>query len=398
MPTLAPLFPNQQRQASCSAFQHKPKSHFAVSYCKGHNMSNPWRFFAALTFIVFIAVPSIGQAPPPEIRFDVLTDVGPVPAPPTCSCVTQPFRVMRLRPGWGYGSGPAAPDTDAPPSRAERTIQRERDRETVASVQTNVDDGLAGNNAASFSMAMELTTGTALKRDDVEAAKWFFLAASQGHENAYVQLGHRYHRGLGLEQSDAAAAYWFYQGATHGDRLAMIALGGLYAAGRGVLQDWSVAVSWWRKANDHRFLGDAYACGLGVAQDSEHAAREYQQGADDGEMSSAIQLGHMHAGRCAAAPDDALAFKWYEKAAQQGYPEAQVALADLLLQNRGEGGAITAYMWARLAELRVHDGALQTLAAKYAAAAARRLSPVEIAGTDTMVKEMIADGNRAMNK
>src|SRR4029453_7709861 len=255
-------------------------------------MSNPRPPFGAVFLIVIIAVPLSGQAPTPELKFDVLTDVGPVPAPPTCGCVTQPFKIMRSRPGSGYGGGPAAPDTDAPP--------------------------------------------TALKRDDVEAARWFLLAANQGHQNAYVQLGHRYHRGLGLQQSDDAAAYWFYQGATHGDRLGMIALGSLYAAGRGVPQAWKVPVSWGRKAKHHRFIGDAYACGVGVARNNERAVREYQLGADDGDMSSAIQLGHMHAGRCAAPSDDDLAYKWYDKAAHQGYPEAQVALASLALQDRVE--------------------------------------------------------------
>lgn len=352
----------------------------------------------ALALIAVIAAPLTGQAPPPEVRFDVLTDVGPVPAPATCGCVTQPFQVLRLRPGWGYGYGPAAPDTDATPSLEQRRIQWERERETVASLQMSATDGLEGNDASSFHMGMELTTGTAVKRNDVEAAKWFMLAANQGHQNAQVQLGHRYHRGLGLPQNDEAAAYWFYRGATQGDTLGMIALGSLYAAGRGVPQDWKTAVSWWRKANHHRFIGDAYACGLGVATNNERALREYQKGADSGDMSSAIQLGHMHAGRCATPADDELAFKWYDKAAHGGYPEAQVALATLLLQDRAEGGPISAYMWARLAELRLADGALRTLAGKRAAEAARRLSPPQIAGTDTLIKNMIATGSEPMNR
>ena len=322
-------------------------------------MSQPGRAFLALMLIVIIAAPLIAQAPPPELRFDVLTDVGLIPAPPTCGCITQPFQVMRIRPGSGYGGGPAAPDTDAPPSRDERQIQGERDRETVESLLTNINDG---------------------------------------HQNAYVQLGHRYHRGLGLQQSDEAAAYWFYRGATRGDRVGMIALGSLYAAGRGVPQDWKIAVSWWRKANHHRFIGDAYACGLGVARNNERAVREYQQGADDGDMSSAVQLGHMHAGRCASPADDELAYKWYDRAAHQGYPEAQVALASLVLQDRAEGGPISAYMWAKLAELRLPYGQLRTLAANRAAEAARRLSPPQIASTDLLVKNMITTGSELMNK
>jgi len=304
--------------------------------------------------IVALATSLTAQAPPPELRFDVLTDVGPVLAPPTCGCITQPFKVVRIRPGWGYGGGPAAPDTDALPVSNER--------------------------------------------NDVNAAKGFLLAANQGHQSAYVQLGHRYLRGLGLEQSDEAAAYWFFQGANHGDRLGMIALGSLYAAGRGVPQDWKIAVSWWRKASHHRFLGDAYACGLGVTRNNERAVGEYQQGADGGDMSSAIQLGHMHAGKCAVPADDDLAYKWYDMAAHQGYPEAQVALASLALQERTDGGPISAYMWARLAELRLPAGELRTLAAKRAEEAARRLSPPQIANTDVLVKNMIATGSEPMNR
>ncbi|HEU4938191.1 MAG TPA: tetratricopeptide repeat protein, partial [Vicinamibacterales bacterium] len=317
------------------------------------SMSNRRRSFAVLILIAVIVVPLTGQAPPPELRFDVITDVGQVPAPPVCGCITQPFKVMRIRPGWGYGSGPAAPDTDAPPSR----------------------DG---------------------QRNDVEAAKWFLLAANQGHQKAYVQLGHRYHRGQGLEQSDELAAYWFYQGATHGDTLGMIALGSLYAAGRGVPQNWKIAVSWWRKANHHRFIGDAYACGLGVARNNERAVREYQKGAENGDMSSAIQLGHMHAGRCAAPADDELAYTWYDRAAHQGYPEAQLALASLVLQDRAEGGPMSAYMWARLAELRLPSGELRMLAAKRASEAARRLSQPQIANTEVLVKNMIETGSEAV--
>lgn len=353
-------------------------------------MSNSSRSLTALILIAILGARLDGQAPPPELRFDVLTDVGPVPAPATCGCVTRPFTVLRMRPGWGYGTGPATLETDTPPLAADRERQHEVDQDTLRSLDMNINDGLAGNSASSFGLGLELTIGAPLKRNDVEAAKWFLLSATAGHPDAAVQLGHRYHRGLGLEQNDEAAAYWFYRAAKGGAPLGMIALGSLYAAGRGVPQDWRLAVSWWREGKHHRFLGDAYACGLGVTQNTERAIREYEQGADQDDMGSVIQLGHMHAGKCAAAADDELAFTWYEKAAQRGYPEAQVALADLMLQNRADGGPLVALMWARLAELRLPNGELRTLAARHAAAAVRHLSPAQVAHTEAMVKSMIA--------
>jgi len=350
------------------------------------------RSTTALTLAAALAAPVAAQVPPPEMKTHVLTDVGPLPAPPTCGCVTDPFKLTPIRPGWGYGGGPASPDTDAVPTTEERRFQRESDRETVQTAQLNSSDGLDGNYNASFGLGLELTSGTAFKRDDEEAAKWFLLSAIGGHPDAQVQAGHRYHRGLGLPQDDAAAAYWFHQAAKSGNIIAMTALGRLYAAGRGVPQDWAVAVSWWRKANNHRLMGDAYACGFGVEQDDQGAAREYQKAVDGGDMTSAIELGHMHAGKCASGASDEAAFKWYEKAAQAGYPEAQVALADLYLQGRAQGGPLMAYLWAKLAELRLPAGDLRTSAATHAAAAARRMSPAEIADTNAMVKDLIVTG------
>jgi hypothetical protein len=55
-------------------------------------------------------------------------------------------------------------------------------------------------------------------------------------------------------------------------------------------------------------------------------------------------------------------------------------------------------MWARLAELRLADGALRTVAAKRVADAARQLSPPQIAHTEQLVKNMIATGSEPMNR
>jgi uncharacterized protein len=272
------------------------------------------------------------------------------------------------------------------------------DLETVENLGFMYADAVGGNGNASITLAYEITIGTALKRDDALATQWFLLAASQGHPDAYVHMGHRYYRGVGIEQNDAAAAYWFGRGASAGNRMAMTALGGLYAAGRGVPQDWAVAVAWWRKAAAWRFVGDAYACGLGVPESMEEAVVAYTKAADVGDSQSATQLGHIHSGSCVPSPDLDVASTWYEKAAERGYPEAQVGLSELLLRAGPNYLPSRAYFWAKLAELRLPPGTLRTRARNRAAQAARRLSPMETASTDVMIGAILASSSEPMNK
>jgi TPR repeat protein len=332
----------------------------------------------------------------------VLMDVDPIPAPAICGCVTNPFTVTPPRPGYGYGSGLAAPDSDAPLTAFTARFQAERDAEDRANLPIGIENGLSGNGNDSIVIAWLISGGTAVKRDENQATAWFFLAAEQGHHDAFVALGHRYLRGLGVEQNDSTAASWFYLGATHGDRAAMSALGGLYAVGRGVPHDWATAVAWWKKANNWRFVGDAYACGLGVEYDNERAAAAYQRGVESGDMISGIQLGHMYASGCTVPrsndSDDA-ALKAYRRAADEGYPEAQIALSKMYLDARGVmASPYQAYFWARLAELRLPAGQLQSLARGRAELAARFLSAFEVGDTDTFVKSVIAIGSEPMNK
>jgi TPR repeat protein len=350
------------------------------------------------------AVSASAQVPPPETNALTLVDVGPVSVPAACPCITNPFTVPTIRPGWGYPSGPAAPLGNAVPSAAARKRQAQRDAEDRATLDADAEDGLAGNPNASAAIAMHLTAGTAIPRNDEEAARWLYLAATQGHRDAYLQLGYRYHRGLGVRRNDKRAAYWFHTGASAGDRLAMVALGLLYAAGRGVPQDWSVAVAWWQQARSSaggtplasRFLGDAYVCGLGIGQSYEEAVLAYKESVEKGDVSSSVQLGHMYASGC-APPNDEAAFAAYTVAADQGDPEAQVSLSALFREGRGvEHNAYQAYFWARLAERRLPPGRLQELAKAQAKQAARLMSAAHVKDTDAFVDSIIVEGSKPM--
>lgn len=335
------------------------------------------------------------QVPPRNMNPYVLIDPGPVAAP-ACSCIAHPFAVPTPRPGWGYGEGPAAPSEDATPSDATRTRQELQDAEDRAELPHRVKDALAGNGNASLLIAQQLLSGTPGPMEYAQAARWMALAASQGHPDAFIRLAHMYRHGIGVAQDDKTAAYWFRAGATHGDKYAMVALGLLYAAGRGVTQDWSVGAQWWARAAAgglpiaSRYLGDAYACGLGVELDQERAVAEYRRSAAAGEMSSSVQLGHMYRSGCARAADEEMVAA-YEKAADRGDPEAQIALSALFFEGRGvDQSFYRAYHWARLAERRLPPGDLRGSAAAHAAKAAHLLSAFERQEAETMLDALLA--------
>jgi len=349
---------------------------------------------AAVTVAAGVMVASIGLAAqgPHEISVYALVDGGPVPVPGPCSCIASPFTLI-YPPSRGPMSGPGSPLGGVAPQVNMNHVADDR-----ASFGNRAADGISGNGHASIGVAMHLALESAMAGTDLrteeEAARWLYLAVTQEHHDAFRLLAFRYAHGRGVAQNDTAAAYWFHQGALRGDEISMTALGLRYAAGRGVTQNWTAAVTWLRRAQAKtplasRFVGDAYACGLGVDASPALAVEAYKAAAEAGELSSSTQLGHMYAKGCAVAAD-VEAVKAYERSADAGDPEAQVALSDLVRQGRGtDPNPYRAYTLARLAELRLPDGALKTLAAERARSAARQMSPEAIPGQEALVKSLI---------
>ena len=123
---------------------------------------------------------------------------------------------------------------------------------------------------------------------DTEAARWYGLAAEQGHALAQSRLGDFYQFGLGVPRDYAEAARWYRSAAEQGGAEAQFNLGVRYAIGRGVPQDDVEAERWYRQAADQGHaeaqfnLGALYIVGRGVPQDDVEAVRWYQLVADQG--------------------------------------------------------------------------------------------------------------------
>lgn len=65
------------------------------------------------------------------------------------------------------------------------------------------DQGLAAGQCA---VALDFRIS---HNDNVEAAKWFLLAAEQGHEFCMNEIAYCYRNGIGVEKNDAEADKWY---------------------------------------------------------------------------------------------------------------------------------------------------------------------------------------------
>ena len=155
--------------------------------------------------------------------------------------------------------------------------------------QGDVDAQFTLGTIYSFSQIIFANGGRAgPESDPAEAAKWYRLAARQGHAIAQNNLGSMYAYGRGVPQDDAEAVRWYRQAAEQGAAEAQYNLGLMHANGRGVPENDAEAVKWFRLAAEQ---------GFAPAQND---------------------LGLMHANGSGVPQDDVLAYAWVNLAVEQG--------------------------------------------------------------------------------
>ena len=117
--------------------------------------------------------------------------------------------------------------------------------------QGDVDTQFTLGTLYSFSQILFANGGrVGPESDPAEAAKWYRLAAGQGHAIAQNNLGGMYAYGRGVPQDDAEAVRWYRQAAAQGEAEAQYNLGLMYANGRGVPQDDVLAYAWLNLAGE----------------------------------------------------------------------------------------------------------------------------------------------------
>ena len=108
----------------------------------------------------------------------------------------------------------------------------------------------AGDAMAQYNLGVVYDDGHGVPEDDVEAVKWYRLAAEQGVADAQYNLGLMYYNGTGVPQDYAEAVKWFRLAAEQGIANAQNSLGSMYeyGHGRGVPQDYAEAYAWFSVA------------------------------------------------------------------------------------------------------------------------------------------------------
>ena len=114
-----------------------------------------------------------------------------------------------------------------------------------------------------FQLGKRYFEGNGVFKDEVEAAKWFRLAAEQGHVEAQLQLGLFYHKGFGgVIKNDAQAVIWYQKAAEQGNAEAQNNLGMRYNRGEGVYEDKAEAVKWFRLAAEQGYAKAQFNLGV----------------------------------------------------------------------------------------------------------------------------------------
>lgn len=180
-----------------------------------------------------------------------------------------------------------------------------------------------------------------VKKDCNKAQYWLKKAAAQGDEEALDNLGMMYFSGcgVGIDQNYKRAAEYHLLANEEGSIHAKANLGSLYLeGGPGLPQDYDKALYWYQLAtNDNPVRAYDGLASLYIEQENYEEAYKYVvKAADLGHPQAEYNLGYFYENGLVVEQDKEKAKYWYEKAAAQGWANAQNNLDILLKKMEGK--------------------------------------------------------------
>jgi hypothetical protein len=219
-----------------------------------------------------------------------------------------------------------------------------------------------GDVDAQFRLGQMYQQGsTNVKKNPLEAVKWFRKASDQGNERAMCQLGYCYVLGLGLKKDMSEAVKWFRKAATLGSTGAYTFFANCYTVDNGIYLDSGLS------KNDIEAYAYYILAGSGDRiltskltpsqidagkkrseelrkQFTEEYLQQLKQKALQGDTKSQLILGSKYSMNVQGVPRDINeAIKWYTMAANKGNNEALMSLGGCYLELQNINEAINWY-------------------------------------------------------
>ena len=196
--------------------------------------------------------------------------------------------------------------------------------------------------------------GLSVRRNPVEAVRWYKLAAERGDRQAQFALGVAHLNGSGAPKDRKAAREWFQKAAAQNHGGALYNLGVL--AIDADIQDFAGAAALFRKAAELGDMDAAYGLsvfyreGTGVPRDRAESIRWLQRAAQESHVAAMVEFGVALFNGDGVEKSEAGAAKLFGRAAQANSPIAQNRLARLYAAGRGvKADMVEAMKWHILA-------------------------------------------------
>jgi TPR repeat protein len=173
-----------------------------------------------------------------------------------------------------------------------------------------------------YEMGNKYSLGRAVKEDLAEALLWYRKAAEQGYADAQYQVGSFYEYGLGVGKDNDQAKVWYQKAADQGNLGAQTALKRL-DGGHTPPNELTAAQVQYEKGYNYYVVP-----GTGN-RDYQQAAYWFQKAADQGYAEAQFMLGLFFENGLGVGKDKDQARVWYQKAADQGNEDAKAALRQL---------------------------------------------------------------------
>ena len=194
-----------------------------------------------------------------------------------------------------------------------------------------------GEGSASVALAIQYEIGDRVEKNPEEAVKLYQAAAENGYPYAAYRLGAMAVEGVGMPASRPKAVQWFEQALAGGMTAANVELGLLeFTRPLAAKTDYIKAYNYFKNAAHNNDPLGMYLLSIlyrqpfnGIETNMEKSVMWFEQAENtSGSAFAKFRVGRLFQRGRGFDQNDEQAFRWFLWSAEQGVPEAQLAIAD----------------------------------------------------------------------